>query len=50
VLADGSIETIVARKMKRYNKSPVAVSLLTPEQDRVTQEDGTDFTTQGGGR
>jgi methionine-R-sulfoxide reductase len=28
--------------MKRYNKNPEAVSLLMPEQYRVTQEDGTE--------
>jgi peptide-methionine (R)-S-oxide reductase len=28
--------------MKTYNKNPEAVSLLTPEQYRVTQEDGTE--------
>jgi hypothetical protein len=28
--------------MKTYNKNPEAVSLLTPEQCRVTQEDGTE--------
>ena len=27
--------------MKTYNKNPEAVSLLTPEQYRVTQQDGT---------
>lgn len=30
------------RKMKTYNKNPEAVSLLTPEQYRVTQQDGTE--------
>ncbi len=28
--------------MKTYNKNPEAVSLLTPEQYRVTQQDGTE--------
>jgi peptide-methionine (R)-S-oxide reductase len=28
--------------MKIYNKHPEAVSLLTPEQYRVTQQDGTE--------
>jgi peptide-methionine (R)-S-oxide reductase len=30
------------KKMKTYNKNPEAVSLLTPEQYRVTQQDGTE--------
>jgi len=28
--------------MKTYNNNPEAVSLLTPEQYRVTQQDGTE--------
>jgi peptide methionine sulfoxide reductase MsrB len=28
--------------MKTYNNNPEAVSLLTPEQYRVTQKDGTE--------
>ena len=28
--------------MKTYNKNPEAVSLLTPEQYRLTQQDGTE--------
>ena len=28
--------------MKTYNKTPEAVALLTPEQYRVTQQDGTE--------
>jgi len=28
--------------MKTYNKNPEAVSLLTPEQYHVTQQDGTE--------
>ena len=28
--------------MKTYNKNPEAMSLLTPEQYRVTQQDGTE--------
>jgi peptide methionine sulfoxide reductase MsrB len=28
--------------MKTYNKNPAAVSQLTPEQYRVTQQDGTE--------
>jgi peptide methionine sulfoxide reductase MsrB len=28
--------------MKTYNNNPVAVSLLTPEQYRLTQQDGTE--------
>jgi peptide-methionine (R)-S-oxide reductase len=31
-----------ARKMKKFNKNPKAVSQLTPEQYRVTQQDGTE--------
>jgi peptide-methionine (R)-S-oxide reductase len=30
------------RKVKTYNKNPEAVSLLTPEQYRITQQDGTE--------
>jgi hypothetical protein len=30
------------RKMKTYNDNPEEVSLLTPEEYRVTQQDGTE--------